>query len=206
MHYLERDCLESLGKTRNGSRDKVVSGERSNSDHSKTSILKFLHGNIFSLGSIHLAPLLGPVDGGFLIDLTGVGLPVNFRSVLHGLDGTAEDDELGPPLRISLGEGKDGVRGINGSVESSHKLGEQPTNGGQHGRATVGQLSLSKVLNRSPLCQVKGIEDLSGSLGSNSSDSRQVSGQLRRSPGGLRGRSEGRGSGDGSQKAGDLHG
>ena len=140
-----------------GSRDEVVGDKASNAQHGKTSVLKLLQAHFLLLGVVQLVPLVGPVDDGG--SLASVGLAFEFSAVFDSLDGTTENDELCPPLGIGL---KDGVNGVGGgdiiAVKSSNKLRPGPSNGGQHSRAAIGELSLSEVLSRSPLRQTNGIE------------------------------------------------
>ena len=136
--------------------------EGGDADHGEAAVLELLH--------LHLPALvlfggvaLEVVDDG--LPLAGVGLALQGLLVLVGLEGAAQDDELGPPLRVGL---EDGGHGIGGRdvlrVEGAEGVGEEPADGGEHGRAAVGQLGLAGPLGRDPLGQVERVEELAAGL------------------------------------------
>mmetsp|Transcript_24690 Transcript_24690/g.69306 ORF Transcript_24690/g.69306 Transcript_24690/m.69306 type:complete len:264 (-) Transcript_24690:85-876(-) len=198
--------LESLWKAWDGSWNEVAGCERGNSEHGQTSVLQLLHGHVLLLLVVHLLPVAGPVKGGLLVDLSGEGLAFHLSAVLDSLDDGAEHDELGPPLRIGLEEGVDWVGGVNRSVEGSELLWEDPSDGGEHGGASVGQFSLSEVVDWRPLGQLEWVEHLASGLWSRSTESVQLGGVQGGGRLGLGGRCEGTGASDGRQQEGKLHG
>lgn len=149
--------LPSFGHAWNASWEEIIGEESSNTDHSKTSVLQFLGCHGFLSSSIHSVPLPGPVNGSRAI--ASVRLALLLSSVLDAFDGSAEDNELCPPLRVGFHDSLDGVLGghIVG-VEGTNVFGPEPSNGGQHGGASIGQFGFAKVFNGGPLSQVKGVE------------------------------------------------
>lgn len=145
--------VEEGNRSRNeGGRE--VSGD---SDHGQSCVLEFLHGHIFLLCVRHLGPVARPVEAGLLVDLAREGLAFHLSAVLDSLNDGAEDDELGPPLVVSLEEGLDGVGGLDGSLEGP-VLWEGPSDNGKHCRSSVGEFGLSEEIDGCPLCQFKRIE------------------------------------------------
>lgn len=145
LQYLE-SCWDGAG-----SWNEVVGNKSSNANHCQASVLQFLRGQIFSGFFVSLCPALGPVKGGLLVNLAGEGLALHLTTVLDALDDGTENDELCPPLWIGLEECLDGVGGIDRSIEGTNDLGEGPADGCQHGRTSVGQFSLTKMIDGCPL-------------------------------------------------------
>jgi hypothetical protein len=115
----------------------VVRNKSSNSNHGKTSILKFLQLKLLLLGGIG-RPKLKVVNS--WLSSSKEGLSLHFLLVLPSLKDTADNDPLGPPLRIGLKNGIDGVGGGNIlGVEGSEDSWEEPSDGGKHGRAAIGE-------------------------------------------------------------------
>ena len=120
------------------------------------SVLKFLQAHVFLGLVVQSGPGVGVVnDSG---SFAGVGLSFQFTLVLDGFDGTAENDELGPPLRIGIQDGLDGIRGGDIVAVEHVELGEDPSNSGEHGRSAVAEFGLAKVFGRSPLGKSSRVE------------------------------------------------
>jgi hypothetical protein len=157
MSKVNSQCLESLGHARDRSRNKVVGDGSSNTNHGQTSVLEFLQAHVLLFLSIHLIPLLGPVNGRRAI--TREGLAFLFTTVLDGFNGSAKEDELRPPLGISLHNGINRVRGCHVlRVKGTNDLGPEPTDSRQHGGAAIGKFGPAKVIHRSPLRQTDGVK------------------------------------------------
>jgi len=115
----------------------VVRDKSSNSNHGKTSILKFLQLKLLLLSGI-LRPKLKVVNS--WRSSSKEGLSRHFLVVLPRLEDTADNDKLTPPLRIGLKNGIDGISGGNVcGVEGSEDFGEEPSDGGEHGGAAIGE-------------------------------------------------------------------
>ena len=66
---------------------------------------------------------------------------------------------MGPPLRIGLEDGIDGVGGGHVlGVERSEHLGEEPTNGCKHCRTAIGELGPACPVSWDVVAEVEGIE------------------------------------------------
>ena len=117
----------------------MVRNKSSNSNHGKTSILKFLGLELSTLFGV-CRPKLKVVHRWLISSKEGLSL--HFPLVLPSLKDTADKDPLGPPLRISLKNGIDWVGGGNVcGVEGSEDLWEEPSDSGEHGGAAVGEFS-----------------------------------------------------------------
>ena len=154
--------LPVSGEAGNGAWDEVVGGEGGDGDHCEAAVLKLpeLHlptpALVFGVG-IH------PIDD--RLSVSSVRLTIEGRLVFKGLDGAAKDDELGPPLRVGLEDGGHGIgRRDVLRVEGAEGVGEEPADGGEHGRAAVGQFGLAGPLGRDPLGQVERVEELAAGL------------------------------------------
>lgn len=115
----------------------MVRNKSSNSNHGKTSILKFLQLKFLLLSGI-FRPKLKVVHS--WLSSSKEGLSLHFLLVLPSLEDTAENDKLSPPLGIGLKNGIDGISGGNiCGVEGSEDLREEISDGGEHGRAAIGE-------------------------------------------------------------------
>lgn len=113
----------------------MVRNKSGNSNHGKTGILQFLQLKFLLLSGI-LRPKLKVVHS--WLSSSKEGLSLHFLLVLPSLEDTADNDPLGPPLRISLKNGIDGISGGNVcGVESSEDSGEEPSDGCEHGGAVA---------------------------------------------------------------------
>lgn len=136
--------------------------EGGDADHGEAAVLELLHLHLPALVLVG-GVALEVVDDG--LPLAGVGLALQGLLVLVGLEGAAQDDELGPPLRVGLEDGGHGIgRRDVLRVEGAEGVGEEPADGGEHGRAAVGQLGLAGPLGRDPLGQVERVEELAAGL------------------------------------------
>mmetsp|Transcript_4921 Transcript_4921/g.13949 ORF Transcript_4921/g.13949 Transcript_4921/m.13949 type:complete len:313 (-) Transcript_4921:184-1122(-) len=154
--------LEVGGKAGNGAGDEVGGQEGGDADHGEAAVLELLELHLPALVLL-LGVALEVVDDGLAV--AGVGLALEGLLVLVGLEGAAEDDELGPPLGVGLHDGAHGVgRGDVLGVEGAEGVGEEPTDGGEHGRAAVGQLGLAGPLGGDPLGEVERVEELAAGL------------------------------------------
>lgn len=87
----------------------MVGSEASNSKHSKTGVLKLLGLQvILCLGII--GPNLKVVNG--RLAASQEGLAIELLLVFPCFEDSADNEELGPPLGISLHDGIDGVSGV----------------------------------------------------------------------------------------------
>lgn len=134
----------------------MVGNKSSNSNHSKTSILELLNPHRllpFGVGG----PKLEVVNGWF--SLSQEGFAVHLCVVFPGFEDSAKNDELGPPLGIAL---KDGIDGVSGGdvlgVEDSEDLGEEPSDGGKHGGAAVGEFGSAGPVNGDVVTEAKRVE------------------------------------------------
>jgi len=135
----------------------MTSEEGSHPDHRKTSVFQLTTTHEHLSVVIQLIPDLEIINGG-LVGFPGVGFSVEFGVVLPCLDGSAEDDELCPPLWIGLEDGVDGVGGGDvGGIEGSEILGPDPSDGGEHGGAAVGEFGLAGVFGGDPLVEFPGV-------------------------------------------------
>lgn len=125
----------------------------SNSKHGKTSILELL-----LLHNLSLCGVFGvhvhPVNGGFTVTSSGC-LSLKLHTVFVGLDGSAEDNELCPPLKVGLSDGGDGVIDGDWSLEGSEPLGEYVSYGGKHGGTSVGEFALTGVVGRDVVADIE---------------------------------------------------
>ena len=154
--------LEVGGKAGDGAGDVVSGEEGGDADHGETAVLELLELHLPALVLL-LGVALEVVDDG--LSLAGVGLALEGAPVLDGLEGAAEDDELGPPLGVGLEDGGHGVGGGDVlGVEGAEGVGEEPADGGEHGGAAVGQLGLAGPLGGDPLGEVEGVEELAAGL------------------------------------------
>ena len=126
-------------------------------DHRQAGVLEFLHGHVFSLCVVHLRPVARPVDARLLVDFAREGSSFHLSAVLDSLNDTTDYDELAPPLVVCLKERLDGIGGLNRSLEGPN-LREGPSDDGEHGRSSVGELSLAEVIDGCPLGQFKRIK------------------------------------------------
>lgn len=86
--------------------------------------------------------------------LSNKGLSIQLSIVLPGLNGSTKDDELSPPLRVSLHNGINRVGRSNiVAIKQTEPLWPNPSNGGKHGRTAIGKFSLAGVVGRQPLVQ-----------------------------------------------------
>ena len=134
----------------------MVGHKSSESNHCKTSILEFL---LFKISSALVVSGVKLEVVNSWLSSAKVGLSLKSLLVLVSLKDTAEEDKLGPPLGIGLHDSIDGIGGGDVSgVEGSENLGEEPTNGGEHGGAAVGEFGLAGPFGRDVVTEAKGIE------------------------------------------------
>jgi len=127
----------------------------SDSKHSKTSVLELLKLNLpaaLLIGGVHPHP----VDS--RLSTSSGRLALELSTVLVRLNDTAEDDELSPPLKISLSDGSDRIINRYISLEMSEILGEDVSNGGEHSRASIGELGGASAVSGDPVAEVEGVE------------------------------------------------
>jgi len=133
----------------------VSRNKSGNSKHGKTSILELLLLHNLSLGGVFgVHP--HPVNGGLTLSSSG-GLSLKLHTVFVGLDGSAEDYELSPPLKVGLSDGGDGVIDGYCSFEGSEPLGEYVSYSGKHGGTSVGEFALTGVVSRDVITDIKRI-------------------------------------------------
>lgn len=181
--------------------------EGGDADHGEAAVLELLELHLPALVLL-LGVALEVVDDG--LTLAGVGLALEGALVLDGFEGSAEDDELGPPLGVGLEDGGHGVGGGDVlGVEGAEGVGEEPADGGEHGGAAVGQLGLAGPLGGDPLGEVEGVEELAAGLEIHADEVIVTLGDGRVElgrEGGLLGRGEGGSrAGEGEAGKGGLH-
>jgi hypothetical protein len=149
--------VEISRETWDRSWDEVGRHERSKSNHGKTCVLKFLETHGLLIGIRQSLPSVHVVNDGR--SFSSVGLSGNFTTVLDGLNHTAKDDKLGPPLWVGLHDSIDWVGGGNiGGLEHTNLGRPEPANSGKHGGASIGKLSLAGMFSRDPVGKVQRIE------------------------------------------------
>jgi hypothetical protein len=142
---------------RNRSWNKVVTDIGSKANHGQASVLELLHAHVLLLRISQGSPSVGPVNGSGAV--ASVGLALELGPVLDALQDTAQKEELGPPLGVSLGDGLDGVGG--GDVvggKGPEEFGKEPADVGQHGRSAVAELGLAQKVDGGPLSQADRVE------------------------------------------------
>lgn len=115
----------------------MIGYQTSDSNHSKASILELLHPHLLLLGGI-CRPKLKIIHSRRAVSQEGLAILLLLE--FPSLEDSTDHDPLGPPLRVGLEDGIDGVGGghILG-VEGSEDLGEEPADGGKHGGTAVGE-------------------------------------------------------------------
>mmetsp|Transcript_5471 Transcript_5471/g.8049 ORF Transcript_5471/g.8049 Transcript_5471/m.8049 type:complete len:211 (+) Transcript_5471:2107-2739(+) len=205
MHHTIHLCLmEVNGKSGNTSRDEVSRQVRSETNHSKPSILQLLQLQ-FGATLLIIRPQSSPVQYRGFSSSEALSL-VSFVE-FPCLANSAQEDELGPPLGVGLHDGVDGIGGGDiVAFESSVDLGPEPSNVGKHGRTSVGKLDLTGPFGGNVFGEAKRIPNLSSGLNTDSAHSLEVGSSLE-AGGGLRGGLGGksRGGGDEGGEGDELH-
>ena len=147
--------LEKVGN-RARSRDEVIGDKASNSNHSKTNILKFLRPHLL-LPLCVFWPKLEVIYRWF--GTSQEGLSIKLLVVFPVFEDSADDEKLSPPLRIGL---KDGIDGVGGGHVLGRKgteyLGKEPSNGGKHCRTAIGELGPACPVNWDVVTEVERVE------------------------------------------------
>jgi len=134
----------------------VVGSKPGNSNHSKTSILEFLRLHLLLLLGIRW-PKLEVINS--RLGTSQEGLSVHLLLVFPRFEDSADDDPLGPPLGRGLPDGIDGVKcGHIVGGEGSEDLGEEPSDGGEHGGAAVGEFGSAGPVGRDVVAEAEGVE------------------------------------------------
>ena len=134
----------------------MVGDQSGNSDHCKTSILKFLQLHLllrFGIRRIKLEVIHRRLG------TSQEGLSVELCLVFPRFENTAQNDKLSPPLGIGLKDGIDGVGGGNVlGVEGSKHLGPEPANGSKHGGTAIRELSSASPVSGDIVTEAEGIK------------------------------------------------
>ena len=134
----------------------MVGNPTGDSDHGKASVLELLHSQAF-LGFGVDGPHFQVVNGRF--GTAQEALSLHLLVVFPTLEDTADDDELGPPLRIGLEDGIDGVGGCDIlGIEGSEHLREDPPDSSKHGGASVGEFGSTGPVSGNVVTEVKRVE------------------------------------------------
>ena len=138
----------------------MICHESSKSNHGQPSIFQLLHLEVIP-GSLVSGPELEVVNRRIISSKERLAL--HFFLVLKGFEDSTNEKPLGPPLRIGLEDGIDGVGGGNvGRGEGSEYLREEPADSGKHGRATVGEFGTASPVNGKVITESQRVKLMAG--------------------------------------------